>query len=261
MQTEGKSLSVDKGNIFSKDKHKFKSLFKKFNNNQENTEDTINDTNLTCTMWTERDTLIGVLRDVKQLSVCLSDNFYHIPAKYISEYNLPVKWIGIYQSKNLFRNEAGIRYIGKVKSCTCVPRRLITEIPKDSNEYYYRFNVEKWIKLDNVIEGKEVGFIRIFTNYEMMLASHEVPQLMLSNRFEHEKYTELKNAIMAVQKNPELAPVKVPWNEFDLYIELDDILLMKKSRLINMFPVYDFLELPLTALGAIRHSIQSPSSL
>ena len=239
---------MDNGNIHSKDKQKLKNIFKIFQNNQENIENT----DSKCTMWTERDTLIGVLRNVNQLSICLSNKFYHIPAKYISEYNLPVKWIGIYQSKNLFGNDAGIRYIGKVKNCTCVHRRLITEIP---NEYYYRFNVEKWIKLDNCIEGKELGFIRIFTNYEMLLESREVPQLMLSNRFEHEKYTELKNAIMTVQKNPELAPVKMAWNEFDLYIELDDILLMKRSRLINMFPVYDFLEMPLTALGAIRHSM------
>lgn len=259
--TEGKSLSVDNGNTHSKDKQILKDVFKIFKNNGDNKEDGIEVINPKCTMWTERDTLIGVLRDVKQLSVCLSNNFYHIPAKYISEYNLPVKWIGIYQSKNLFGRDAGIRYIGKVKNCTCVQRRYITEISKDSNEYYYRFNVEKWINLDNVIEGKEIGFIRIFTNYQMLLESHEVPQLMLQNRFEHEKYTELKNAILAVQKNPELAPVKISWNEFDLYIELDDILLMKKSRLINMFSVYDFLELPLTALGAIRHSIQSPANL
>ncbi len=237
----------------SGDRRILKGIFKRY----KNTDAEVINTNPKCEMWAERDTLIGVLRNVNQLSVCLSNNFYHIPAKYISEYNLPVKWVGIYQSKSLFGREAGIRYIGKVKDYKCVHRRLITEIPKDSNEYYYRFNVEKWTKLDNVIEGKEVGFIRIFTNYQMLLASLEVPQLMLSNRFEHEKYFELKNAILTVQKNPELVPVKMAWNEFDLYIELDDILLMKRSRLINIFPVYDFLEMPLTAFGAIRHSMQS----
>ena len=247
---------MDNGNVYSKDKPILKSIFKRFQKVETPTEVTNADPKRT--MWTQRDTLIGVLRDVSQLSVSLSNNFYHIPAKYISEYNLPVKWVGIYQSKNLFGNDAGIRYIGKVKSCTCVPRRFITEIPKDSNEYYYRFDIEQWTQLDNVIEGKELGFIRIFTNYEMLLESHEVPQLMLSNRFEHEKYTELKNAIMAVQENPELAPIKISWNEYELSIELDDILLMKKSRLINIYPVYDFLELPLTALGHIRHSIHEP---
>ena len=249
---------MDKENTHSKDKHILGGVFKLFKNKENNEETSINPK---CTMWTERDTLIGVLRNTEQLSVCLSNNFYHIPAKYISEYNLPVKWVGIYQSKNLFGNDAGVRYIGKVKNCTCVRRRFISEIPKNSNEYYYRFNIEKWIKLDNVIEGKELGFIRIFTNYEMLLNSREVPQLMLANCFEHEKYTELMDAILSVQKNPELAPIKIPWNEFDLYIELDDILLMKKSRLINMFSVYDFLEIPLTTLGAIRHSIQSPANL
>lgn len=252
---------MDIGKVQSKDKQKLNSFFKIFKNNEPEKEESSESANSKYAMWTERDTLVGVLRNVNQLSVCLSNNFYHIPAKYISEYNLPVKWVCMYQSKSLFGRDAGIRYIGKVKNCTCIQRHLITEIPKDSKEYYYRFNVEKWIQLDNVIEGKELGFIRIFTNYEMLLKSHEVPQLMMSNRFEHEKYTEIKNAITAVQENPDLAPIKLSWNEHDLYIELDDIRLMKKSRLINIFPVYDFLELPLTALGHIRHSIREPITL
>lgn len=201
--------------------------------------------------WTERDTLVGVLRNEAQLEIALENKFYHIPAKYISEYDLPIRYVAIYQSKNLFRNRAGIYYYGEVDCVKCVKRNTIREIPKDSKEYYYRFDIKDWKVLDTPIEAKELGFIRILTNFEMMQNSTEIPQLMLKNKEIHNMYTSIKNTIDLVQKNPEAEPPILHFGNLHIMVELDDILLFKNTKPLNCFSVYDFMDLPNTVMTQI----------
>lgn len=194
--------------------------------------------------WSERDTLVGVLRDTAQLDIALENKFYHIPDKYISESDLPIKYIAMYQSKRLFRNRAGIYYYGEVESVKWVKRNSIREIPKDSNEHYFRFNIKEWKKLENPIEAKELGFIRFFTNFQMMQHSTETPQLMMKNKELHHMYCEIKNAIQKVQESPEIEPPILHFGNLNILVELDDLILFKHTKPINCFSVYDFMDLP-----------------
>ena len=194
--------------------------------------------------WAERDTLVGVLRDIPQLNIALENKFYHIPDKYLSESNFPIRYIAIYQSKKLFRNQAGIYYYGEVDSVKWVKRNTITEIPKDSNEHYFRFNIKEWKKLDNPIEAKELGFIRFFTNFEMMLHSTEVPQLMMKNKELHDMYCKIKSTIETVQNNPETEPPILHFGNLNIIVELDDLVLFRHTKPITCFSVYDFMDLP-----------------
>lgn len=205
--------------------------------------------------WSERNVLVGVLRDKPQLQVCLDKKFYHIPCKYISKRHFPLEYIAIYQSKNLFGGDAGVRYIGKIQNCAKVKRSSIFEIPKKSNEYYYRFSVHNWQLLENPIEAKEVGFVRIFTNYEMLLNSREVPEILLSNRTEHDLYNCIKNATVMAQKDKENKISVFAWDDFGFAVDVDDIQLIKDGQFINMYSVYDFLDMPLTILGQIRRDM------
>lgn len=205
--------------------------------------------------WRERNVLVGVLRDKSQLKVCLDKKFYHIPCKYISKRHFPLEYVAIYQSKNLFGNDAGIRYIGKIKSYDRIKRSKISEIPKNSNEYYYRFEVDGWALLENPVEAKEVGFVRIFTNHEMLLASREVPELLLSNKTEHDLYNCIKKAVDMAQKDSENNTSVFAWEDYGFGVDVDDIQLVKDGRLINMYSVYDFMDMPLTILGQIRRDM------
>ena len=77
--------------------------------------------------WENRDVLVGSLRSKAQLDVALRHNFYHIPASQFPESAFPIHYVAIYQSKNFFGPEAGIRYYGFVFkgsaacfNCCCV---------------------------------------------------------------------------------------------------------------------------------------------
>ena len=104
--------------------------------------------------WNQRDVLVGALRNRAQLDTCLKYKFYHIPASKIRDADLPIHYVAIYQSINIFGREAGIRYYGEVTKTSAVKRRDIREIPKNSDEAYYRFEIKEWKELNIPLVGK-----------------------------------------------------------------------------------------------------------
>jgi hypothetical protein len=89
---------------------------------------------------------------VEQLKINVDSNFYHTNLKNVNLVKNSVEYIVISQSKKLFGEEvAGISYVGKVSEIRIVKRSEIVEIPKDSDELYVRFEVEKWEKREKKI--------------------------------------------------------------------------------------------------------------
>jgi len=141
------------------------------------------------------DVLVGDLSKADQLDANLKNNFYHIPCERISENRLPLRYIAIYQSNNLFKEDAGIRYYGEIISCEKIPRGDIFEIPtkRDSNALYYKFNIKEWKVLDNVVKPKEMGIrTHIYTNMFLIQNAEYVPELCIKSRDEYRLYMELK---------------------------------------------------------------------
>ena len=96
------------------------------------------------------DTLIGPLKNKKQLDVCLQSKFYHLPSEKIPGPISSIQYIALFQSERIFGRDAGIQYIGVVSNIQFVPRCAIPELPKNSTEIYCRINVSRWYKLSNV---------------------------------------------------------------------------------------------------------------
>ncbi len=145
--------------------------------------------------WTVRDVLVGALRSKDQLDICLNHRFYHIPARQV-ESHLPIRYVALSQSKNLFGADAGVRYYGEVVHCIPVKRREIYELPKDSDEPYYRLEVKEWKKLTKAIEQKEIGLRHVlFTNYFLLTHSADVPELRIQSDAEYRLFAELKRAV------------------------------------------------------------------
>ncbi len=142
-----------------------------------------------------RDVLVGTLRNHMQLETCIKNNFYHIPAARLSPGDFPVHYVAIYQSNLKFGLDAGVRYFGEVKSSALVPRYKITEIPKNSREMYYRFDVKEWKTLPAPIVTREGDFVSIMTTRYLMENSREVPELMLRSRDEHALYRRISACI------------------------------------------------------------------
>lgn len=142
-----------------------------------------------------RDVLVGTLRNRLQLETCTEHKFYHIPAARLSQNDFPVRYVAIYQSNHKFGADAGISVYGKVSRCSLVPRCKITEIPRDSLEMYYRFDIEEWKTLPARITSGESDLVNIMTTRYLLENSKKVPELMLSSREEHMLYRKMFSCI------------------------------------------------------------------
>ena len=146
-------------------------------------------------VWNSPSVLVGTLRMSSQLDVCLNRGFYHIPACLIPEDRLPIDYVAIYQSRTLFPEDCGIYFYGKVKSCTPVRRWQIQEIPKDSNDWYFRFEIEHWEQLDCPIAVREIPFTHLFTNLFLLTHSLETPELSLESPGRYCHFQALRRAV------------------------------------------------------------------
>ena len=145
--------------------------------------------------WNCRDVLVGCLRDRHQLRVCLRHRFYHMPVGRMEGNAEEVRYIAIYQSQTLFGPKSGIRYFGKVLSCEIVERKEIKQIPKDSDELYYRIQVERWQKLRRRVMSKELPFTHIRTTQFLLHHSQEIPELFLEDERQFRLYRALKKLL------------------------------------------------------------------
>ena len=132
------------------------------------------------------DCLVGVVRNTHQLEVNLAKNFYHVPARFVYELDMPIKYIALYTSASGFGKEsAGILRYGKITSLRSIPRYQITEIPKDSPEPYFVFYVEDWIPLEHPVRPLETAQIVTMTSLELIKKSEYMPELYMRS---HEEF-------------------------------------------------------------------------
>ncbi|HHV95639.1 MAG TPA: DUF2357 domain-containing protein [Clostridiaceae bacterium] len=210
----------------------------------------------------DRDVLVGSLRDKNQLKVVLEKRFYYTPYKNLKKSGLPFKYIALYQSERSFKNEAGIRYYGKIKHWEIVKRRDITEIPKSSDELYVKFYIENWESLPTYIKPKEYGVrSHIYTNKHLLLNSAYLPELCIKNKEEYRLYMELKRICDTVEikaQDGSLDETSLDSFIFDnthISIENDNIKVIKGEAL-RLFSLCDFQAKPRTIINQIRKFIE-----
>lgn len=141
------------------------------------------------------DMLIGALSSMPQLTMCLENNFYHIPAKLVPVKPESIRYVAIYQSRRFFGSElAGVRYFAEVEKATIVPRCNITELPRESNELYVRFDIKGWQKKIKPIAPTSKGVVAGYTEFEIFELAEELPQLWLKSVDDVTLYWALKAA-------------------------------------------------------------------
>ena len=52
--------------------------------------------------WARRDVLVGTFGSTRQFAACLEKNFYYIPKALVGDGDLPVHYVALYQTKNLY---------------------------------------------------------------------------------------------------------------------------------------------------------------
>lgn len=208
----------------------------------------------------EFNTMVGALRDPRQFGVCLKRKFYHIPAKYVEEYPIP-EYVAIYQSGRLFGRElAGIKYYGQVKKCIPVRRSRIRELPKSSNELYYKFKVKEWKRLENPIQARELGFVRLFTSISLLLNAKEVPELTLTNKKDFILYRLMYLADKELRNNPERIFVGFKFDGFELIFSAELIYLSKGEKILEKYRYSSFLATPSVIFQKIKEEMKKTNN-
>lgn len=122
--------------------------------------------------------LVGSLSSAHQLSVCLSEGFYHIPASIAGADFERIDYVAIYQSRRFFGAAAGVRYYARVRSARLLPRCEIREIPRESRMMYVRFELEPWQTLPVPIAPKGKGITSARCTLKRLQSADNMHQLL-----------------------------------------------------------------------------------
>ena len=201
--------------------------------------------------WNQRDVLVGALRNRVQLQTCLKHKFYHIPASKIKDADLPIHYVAIYQSINIFGREAGIKYYGEVTKTSVVKRRDIREIPKNSDEEYYRFEIKEWKELNIPIVAKEVRDFPFFTNIFLLQHCPDVPDLHISSEEEYRLYTEVRRLANDASVNETDAEPGFKYDDKTIIMENGDIVVLKNGTKIEQISIESFIRKPRESMRLI----------
>lgn len=201
--------------------------------------------------WNQRDVLVGALRNRAQLDTCLKYKFYHIPASKIRDADLPIHYVAIYQSINIFGREAGIRYYGEVTKTSAVKRRDIREIPKNSDEAYYRFEIKEWKELNIPLVAKEVRDFPFFTNMFLLQHCPDVPDLHISSEEEYRLYIEVRRLANDASVNETDAEPGFKYDDKTIIMENGDIVVPKDGTKIEQISIETFMRKPRESMRVI----------
>lgn len=211
--------------------------------------------------WSVRDVLIGTLRNKEQLQVCLDHHFYHIPVVRVSENELPIRYVAIYQSKNAFGTEAGIRYYGEVTKCIPVKRCDIHEIPSSKEEMYYRLEIKRWKELSKPISVKEMRVQGCyFTNLFLLEHSSETPELWIKSEEGYRLYSELKRAINDTTINDEENALGFSFDGFAVGFVDGKISVSKGTKIFAQYEIADFSRSPNAVFRRLQKELARISS-
>lgn len=202
--------------------------------------------------------LIGTVKNREQFDICLSQKFYHIPLRLLipsqfkSEKQLVrIKYISIYQSINMFKEDSGVKYLGIVESFSVVKRREIRDIPKDSDEMYVLFKISHWQRLNEPIKAQEVGVypfkIVPFGTYK---AAEDTSELFLESATDRELYRLLKNLANDVNAK------SFKMGELSFFDENDNLIVFKENQCVLQLPMEVIREMPYAGYETVKESLK-----
>lgn len=161
-------------------------------------------------------------------------------------------YVAIYQSINIFGREAGIRYYGEVTKTSVVKRRDIKEIPKNSDELYYRFEIKEWKALNIPLVAKEVRDFPFYTNMFLLQHCPDVPDLHISSEEEYRLYTELRRMANDTLINESDAEVGFRYNDKIIMMENGSIFVSKDGKVIDKISVETFMRKPRESMRILK---------
>lgn len=156
-----------------------------------------------------------------------------------------------YNPINIFGREAGIRYYGEVTKTSAVKRRDIREIPKNSDEAYYRFEIKEWKELNIPLVAKEVRDFPFFTNMFLLQHCPDVPDLHISSEEEYRLYIEVRRLANDASVNETDAEPGFKYDDKTIIMENGDIVVLKDGTKIEQISIETFMRKPRESMRVI----------
>jgi hypothetical protein len=140
--------------------------------------------------------MVGTVRSKEQLDFNMDKKGYYVPAKYITDDDLPIRYIALHEEG--IGGESGIKVVGEVLTAQKLKRGKIPVSMSRNNadETYYYFTVRSWQPLDKTIAIKDSskGKPR-FTNKLLLDTCTQSYQLFeITTEEEYRLMQELNNA-------------------------------------------------------------------
>jgi len=119
-------------------------------------------------------------------------------------------------------------WYGKVKSVEPVKRSEIQEIPKNSDDIYYRFEIEKWIKLPHKIEANGYQVRRfLYTSIYLLKNAETVSEICIKSKEVFRLWKELKRYSKDVRAQGKDDVVSFILEDITFIIKGEDIMAVK----------------------------------
>ena len=200
--------------------------------------------------WSKRDVMVGTVRNKEQLQANVQYRFYHIPKSAVSESQLPIHYIALYEAG------VGVCRYGEVETTETVIRSNITELPKADSSLYYRFNVKEWVQLKKPIMAKESGpHTHWYTNLFLIQHAAEVPELLLRSEENYRMYTELKRRLNAITINENENSAGFEIGDARVVFDEGKICIMKDGKIVTECGVTEFLKAPNANFKRMMHDM------
>lgn len=201
--------------------------------------------------WLRRDVLVGCLRDRGQLRVSLRHRFYHMPAGRFEGDPTEIRFVAIYQSQSLFGRWGGVRYYGRVTCCETVMRKEIAQIPRDSDDLYLRFTVDRWQKLPRKIACKEIPLTHMRTTEFLLRRSRQSPELFL----EDERQLRLYHGLKKLLGRPRVRMAGFRFEDNAVVLKNGEICTLHDGRLVPSYLREHYVETPFLVFRHILNKL------
>ncbi|MBU3109485.1 DUF2357 domain-containing protein [Clostridium gasigenes] len=171
--------------------------------------------------------------------------FYHIPISQLSKLRPQVEYLAFYQSKDKFKEDGGVRYYGKIKSCKEYAREECAEIetrPATEKNVYLRIDLEE-IKEVTKIKPIQFGTRLIsYTTMYLLKKAENTHELKFGSSLELEVYKIMKKISKAKEveikkisskaKNDEEEIIK-EYSIGDINIKIDGAIIKVEDKEID----------------------------
>ena len=208
--------------------------------------------------WSRRDVLVGSLGSEAQLESNLQWNYYHVPACYLSDDGSSVRYVAIYQSRNLFGEGGGIRYYGEVTHVERMERRKV-RLPvnrHNDGEIYCVFHIRQWKLLPRTVAIREewVSEPR-FTNFFLLEHAKQSYELFSIRSEQDFRLMALLHGLLEGSRRSTACKVR---RDRGLLLTRGSIaVITPEGKLLDQISLNEFREAPGSGFWRIKRAIQS----